>query len=52
MPEALEGRGYGSRLIQGALADVRVQGRKILPECAFVAAYLERHPEERDLVAE
>jgi len=51
VPEALEGRGHGSRLIRGALADVRAQGRKIVAECAFVAAYLDRHPEERDLLA-
>lgn len=52
VPEALEGRGIASRLIRGALADVRAQGLKILPLCSFVAAYLERHPEERDLVAD
>ena len=51
VPRALEGKGLGSRLIRGALADVRAQGRTIVAECAFVAAYLARHPEERDLLA-
>ena len=51
VPQALEGRGLASRLIKAALADVRAQGQKIIPLCEFVAAYLERHPEERDLVA-
>ena len=51
VPEALEGRGVGSRLVAGALADVRSQGLKALPLCSFVRTYFERHPEERDLLA-
>lgn len=47
----IEGRGVASRLIAGALADVRSRGLKIVAQCAFVAAYLDRHPEERDLLA-
>lgn len=51
VPQALEGRGVGSRLIRGALADVRAQGLKVIPLCAFVAAYVDRHAEEQDLLA-
>ncbi len=51
VPEALEGRGIGSRLVKGALADVRAKGLKVVPLCEFVAAYLDRHPEEQDLLA-
>lgn len=51
VPEALEGRGIGSKLIKAALADVRAQGLKVMPLCAFVAAYLDRHPEDQDLLA-
>ena len=51
VPEAIEGQGIGSRLVAGALADVRAKGLKMLPLCAFVAAYAERHPETRDLLA-
>ncbi len=47
----LEGQGIASDLIAGALADVRNQGLKIIPECPFVAAYIQRHPELQDLVA-
>ena len=50
VPEALEGQGIASRLVKGALEDVRARGLKIEPACAFVAAYVERHPEVRDLV--
>lgn len=51
VPHELEGRGIGSRLIAGALADVRAKGLKVLPLCEFVAAYIARHPEQADLVA-
>ena len=51
VPPELEGRGIGTRLIAGALDDVRARGLKMVPRCAFVAAYAERHPEVRDLIA-
>jgi predicted GNAT family acetyltransferase len=46
-----EGRGYGSRLVAGALDDVRARGLSLVPVCPFVRAYLRRHPEYDDLVA-
>lgn len=49
--EDAEGRGLGSRLVAGALADVRARGLKVTPLCPFVAAYIRTHPEEADLVA-
>jgi uncharacterized protein len=52
VPAAAEGQGYGSRLIAGALADVRRRGFKLRARCAFVAAFVQRHPEERDLLAD
>jgi len=45
-----EGRGIGSRLIQGVLDDVRARGLRVLPVCPFVLAFLERHPEHEPLV--
>jgi uncharacterized protein len=47
---AFEGDGLGSRLVAGALADLRSRGLKLVPLCPFVAGYLRRHPEDRDLV--
>jgi predicted GNAT family acetyltransferase len=49
---AYEGRGLGSVLIEGALADIRARGLKVVPICPFVAAYIRRHPEVADLVAD
>jgi predicted GNAT family acetyltransferase len=51
VPEALSGRGIGSRLVRGALAQVRVRGLKVVPECPFVRTYIEKHPEQQDLLA-
>jgi predicted GNAT family acetyltransferase len=45
-----EGRGLGGELARAALADVRARGLKAIPLCPFVAAYIAKHPEERDLV--
>jgi uncharacterized protein len=49
--EGFEGQGIGSRLVAGALEDIRMRGLRIVPICPFVRAYLERHPEHADLVA-
>ena len=50
VPEAIEGQGVGSKLIRAALDAARDQGLTVVPQCPFVAAYIERHPEYRDLV--
>jgi predicted GNAT family acetyltransferase len=46
-----EGRGFGSRLVSGALDDIRARGLTVVPVCPFVRSYLRRHPEYQDLVA-
>lgn len=51
VPEELEGRGIGTRLIAGALEDVRSRGLKVQPLCTFVRHYMKEHPETRDLLA-
>jgi uncharacterized protein len=52
VPEALSGQGVGSKLVRGVLDALRAEGSRIVPRCEFVAAYVGRHPEYRDLVAE
>jgi hypothetical protein len=51
VPEEVEGRGVGGRLVKGALDLVRDRGLAVVPNCSFVRSYIERHPEYRDLVA-
>ncbi len=45
VPEAAEGQGVGSRLVRGALDAARDAGWTVVPQCPFVASYLERHPD-------
>lgn len=50
--DAYDGQGVGSRLVRGALDDVRRnRSLKVVAECPFVKAYLDRHAEYADLVA-
>lgn len=37
--------GVGSALARGALDQVRERGERVIVECPFIAAYIERHPE-------
>ena len=47
---ALEGQGLGSRLVAGALDDIRASGLRVVAICPFVRSYLRHHPEYEDLV--
>jgi len=51
-PPALQGRGLAGQLVRGMLADVRARGLKIVPLCSYIVDYFNRHPEDRDLLAE
>ena len=43
--------GYtGANLVRGVLDSIRAEGVTVVPGCEFVAAYMERHPEYRDLL--
>lgn len=45
VPEQLEGRGIGGRLVKYAVEDAHARGLRIASTCSFVSAYLRRHPE-------
>jgi uncharacterized protein len=49
-PRSLRGRGIASQLVEGALALIRADGRKVIGACAFVVDYLGKHPEYADMV--
>ena len=50
VPDALAGRGVGSKLVKGALDQVRSQSLKVVAQCPFVKAYIEKHAEYADLL--
>lgn len=45
-----EGKGIGSYIAREALADARAQGKYVVPQCSFIAAYLRKHHADADLV--
>jgi len=50
VPEELEGHGIGAQLVRGALDDVRARDEKVIALCPFVAAFIKRHPDYKDLL--
>lgn len=48
-----EGRGYASALTRGTLDDLRSRGvTAVVPRCPYVRAWIAKHPDYRDLVAQ
>jgi uncharacterized protein len=50
VPHALRGRGIAAALVRTALDHARAQGLKVRPDCSYVEAYMQRHPETLDLL--
>lgn len=50
VPEELRHHGLAGRLAKAGLDYAREHRLRVLPRCPFVRAYLEDHPEERDVV--
>ena len=52
VPKELEGQGVGSALVKGVLDMIDAADEKLWPLCPFVAAYIRRHPEYKQLLAD
>jgi len=52
VPEALRGRGIARELVEFALASVRERGLKVIPQCVVFEAYMRKHHETHDLLAD
>jgi uncharacterized protein len=50
VPPELGGKGVGSELIRGALDQVRTDGLKVIAQCPFVKAFIEKHADYADLL--
>jgi hypothetical protein len=51
VPDALSGKGIGSRLVQGSLEQIEKMNVKVVPVCPFIAGWFKRHPEKEHLLA-
>ena len=51
VPEAAAGQGIGGKLASAAFVWARQSGVKLEITCPFVKKWLDRHPDERDLVS-
>ena len=45
VPPELGGRGVGSKLAKGALDQVRTDGLRVIAQCPFVKAWIDKHPD-------
>lgn len=50
VPKALGGRGVGSVLVKYALDYAQDHDKKVVPQCSFVASYINKHTEYQNLV--
>jgi uncharacterized protein len=51
VPPELGGKGIGSKLIRGALDQVRADGLKVIANCDFVKAFVGKNAAYQDLLA-
>lgn len=50
VPAELGGKGIGSKLVKGALDQVRADGLKVVAQCPFVKGWIGKHPDYADLL--
>ena len=50
MQDGFEGRGVGSAMATAVFEDARSRDLKIVPKCPFILRWLERHPEQHDIL--
>jgi hypothetical protein len=51
VPPELRGRGVAEKLVRAAFEFARVEGRKVVPACSYVALFIRRHREFQSLLA-
>ncbi|MCC7363319.1 MAG: N-acetyltransferase [Dehalococcoidia bacterium] len=51
VPKELERRGIAGRLARHGLDYARAEGLRVVPQCPYIRAYIEKHPDYQDLLA-
>ncbi len=49
--EGFEGQGLSSQLVAWVIGDARARGLAVIPRCPFVIRWLERHPDQQDVLS-
>jgi predicted GNAT family acetyltransferase len=49
--DQFEGQGLASELVTEALDDIRVRGKLVIATCPYVARFIDKHPDYKDLLA-
>lgn len=52
VPESLRGHGIATELIKQTLAYIKRHHWTLIPQCSFVVAYVNDHPEWRSILSE
>lgn len=50
VPPELRGRGVAEKLVRAGLEQARAEGRRVVPQCSYVAVFIRRHPEFQALL--
>jgi hypothetical protein len=50
VPTALRGQGIAEKLVRAGLAFAQAENRKVVPQCSYVASFIERHLEFQGLL--
>ena len=50
VPPELRGLGLAEALVRRGLADARAANQRVVPQCSYVARFIERHTEYQDLL--
>ena len=47
---AMRGKGVAAKLVKQAFSHARTENHKIIPTCSYIVTYLDRHPDDKDIV--
>lgn len=51
VPTELEGKGIASSMAKQVLQQIKDENLKLVPICPFIASYIRRHPEWKEILA-
>ena len=51
VPAEIGGRGIAGQLVAAAFEAARAQGWRVVPQCSYAAAWVEKHPDVKPLLA-